>query len=305
MVLFSHPKPFTPETRNVQITAIRSWRHFLPECQILLFGNAEKLPELCRDERIHHGGEIDLFPNTEKPILSRFFQKIERDYPHTTKIFLNSDIVLGPGTAECLKRLQELPGSWLASARRRCFPPFCGSAREPGENRAWLENPEKTWSWGPPDAIDIFIYRELNLEAMPDFLVGHCAWDNWMIFNARSKGIPVIDSTADLPIYHFDHDYGYSKGNTDRERRAGPLEARNLQLLGGEAKRFHLGHATHELRGGILKKKGGSPVWQRKLELWRIQHPRWEWTVKILRSAFHPLVRAWEKNTAAREFHFR
>ena len=140
---------------------------------------------------------------------------------------------------------------------------------------------------------------------MPDFLIGHCAWDNWMIFNARNCRIPMIDASVDLPIYHFDHDYSYSKGNTELAKRAGPLEERNLQLLGGDAKRFHLGHATHELRNGVLKKKKGGAVWQRNVELWRLQHPQWEREIKIVRSIFHPFIRRWERNTTAREHHFQ
>jgi len=305
MVLFSNPKPFTSETRDVQITAIRSWRRALPKAKILLFGNDGALPEICRNEGIQHGGKTPYLHDTGKAILSHLFQTMGKSHPEQIQIYLNSDIVLGPGIGPAMEKLASLRHPWLATARRRCLSKFAGESWPQGEIELRLEKLGQGWKWGPPDAIDIFAYWQTGFEKMPDFAVGHCAWDNWMIYHARQQGIVTIDATADLDIYHFEHGYQYSKGNTSIHQRAGPLEERNLRLLGGEGKRFHLGHATHELRGGQLRKRGGTAVWQRNLELWRLQNPRWERAIKLARSILHPMVRAWEKNTAAKEREFR
>ena len=304
-VIFSSPKPFGPKTHDVQLTAMRSWRHFLPDCPIFLFGEDPTIAETCRKEGVELVGGISVCAGTDKPTLSRFFQKMERDYPHAMKIYLNSDIVLGPGVLDCLHNLNHLPGPWIASARRRCFPVYSGGARTSAEIERFLTHHARDWTWGPPWAMDIFVYRGLDLDAMPEFMIGHCAWDNWMIFNARNRGIMVVDCSNDLPLHHFDHEYGYASGEVTRADRDALLDERNLHLLGGDAKRFHLGHATHELRNGVLKKKKGGAVWQRNVELWRLQHPRLEREIKIVRSIFHPFIRRWERNTTAREHHFQ
>jgi glycosyltransferase involved in cell wall biosynthesis len=303
-VIFTSPKPFSLTTRDVQLTALRSWRHFLPACPIYLFGSDSTIAETCQREGVELVEGFPVSVGADKPILSQLFQKMNRDHPRATKIYLNSDIVLGPGVLDCLRNLSQLPAPWLASARRRCFPAFTGGAWNPVKIEELLIQHAQAWTWGPPWALDIFVYRGLELGGMPEFMIGHCAWDNWMIFNARDRGIMVVDCSTDLPIYHFDHGYGYSPGVPSRPERDALLDERNLQLLGGEAKRFHLGHATHEMRRGILQKKKGSPVWQRNLELWRLQHHRWEREIKILRSILHPVIRRWEQNTTAREHNF-
>ena len=46
---------------------------------------------------------------------------------------------------------------------------------------------------GGPDAIDFFVFRKGTIGPLPDFTVGRPGWDNWMIWYARSVGMPVVD----------------------------------------------------------------------------------------------------------------
>lgn len=302
LIIFSHPKPFRPDTTPVQTVAFRSWREAFPWARIFLYGREEGTEDICRETGLEYAGPVGVEPKSGAALVADLFQKIAAQ-KGAMNMFINSDIVLGPRASQAFARLASLPGPWLASGRRYCLPPF------QQETFVTVEGLQSQWAthrrWGEVTALDYFVWKNFDLADMPDFVIGHCAWDNWMIYQARQRGIPVIDATADMDAYHFDHGYEYSKGNTCANERKGPLEERNLRLLGGDGKRFHLGHATHALRGGQLQKRTGTAVWQRNLELWRLQNPRWERAVKVTRSILHPLIRAWEKNTAAKEMQFR
>lgn len=58
MLIFSSPKPFTPLTEAVQITAIRSWRQAIPSLEIILFGNNKKMLLVCKAEEVGYGGTV-------------------------------------------------------------------------------------------------------------------------------------------------------------------------------------------------------------------------------------------------------
>jgi hypothetical protein len=297
MVIFSTPKPLTPETRPVQVSAFRSWQRVFPGSRLILFGYMEGLEELCREEGIIYGGQIPTHYEFPKMMISRMFQRVASDWPAEICLFLNSDILLDVTARGVLRSLDNLKAPWLATGRRRRLPPFEHGLLDSAGLERFLNEAMKTYEWGNPTALDIYMFRGMDFQGMPDFIIGNCAWDNWMIWNARSKGIPVLDLSRDFPLFHCDHEYQYSLGNTAPRMRSGPLEENNLKMLGGEGRRFHLGHCTHEMKDGTLRPKRGWSVLQRNLELWRLLHPRHEWWIRRLRYLLTPLLRISEAHT--------
>jgi len=230
------------------------------------------------------------------------FQSVVTQWPEEIHLYLNSDILLDDSSIQVTELLRSRPGPWLASARRRCLPPWSGPV--PSGGQAWktfFGRVDREGTWGEACALDLFLFRGLPFAGMPAFRIGHRGWDNWMIFHARAEGIPVIDASRELRVIHCDHDYSYAQGNSAPRRRDGPLEDANLRLLGGEEKLFHLGHATHELRDGAVQPRRGWPVRQRSLELWQILHPGQRWWWQPLRSLFHPLLKSWQAATTREE----
>lgn len=291
MILFSHPKPFQENTAAVQRAAFRSWRKAFPHARIILFGREKGTEQVCLDLGLEYGGPVRVEPESGAALVSDIFQKIASKQ-NSLNMFINSDIVLGERVVRTLTCLRSQPGPWIASGRRYCLPPFDEGifAQAKTLDLIWASHPR----WGHKTALDYFVWKDMDFSNMPGFVIGHCAWDNWMVWFARMKNFPVYDLSREFPAFHFDHDYSYSRGNSSQTGPAGFLETYNLGLLGHKAKRFHLGHATHEVSPkGIIPRRGFA-VWQREFEIFRLRKPAWEIPIRYFRQIFHPLVRFWE-----------
>jgi len=301
VIIFSSPKPRQANTEAVQISAFRSWRRIFPKARILLFGDGATWENFAHEEGLELAGPLPV--GAEGGEVIRFlFEKTSKLAGDGLAMYLNSDILLDQSALTAVARLESLPGPWLASARRCCLTEWAGPALKQDEEWQRLYQRAREESvWGPACAMDMFLFRGLSFEAMPSFLIGHRGWDNWMIYHARSQNISVIDVSAAMRIIHCDHDYSYAAGNQNFKQRQQARENVNLHLIGGEAKLFHLGHATHELRSGALSPRAGWALRQRNMEFWCITHPEHVWWVRILRRIFHPVIKKVEKITARHE----
>jgi hypothetical protein len=301
VILFSSPKPRRDDTEAVQISAFRSWRRVFPKARILLFADGATWEDFAREVGFELAGSLPL--SSEKGEVIQFpFEKVSKLAGDGLAMYVNSDILLDPSAHATAVSLENLPGPWLASARRCCLSQWVGPelAKE-NEWKEFYKRARETGVWGEACAMDVFLFRGLSFEAMPPFLIGHRGWDNWMIYNARNQNIPVIDISMTMRAIHCDHDYSYAKGGSAPNLRDGPLEKSNLRLLGGEERLFHLGHATHELRHGKVTKCRGWGTFQRNLEIWQIQHSGQSWWWRPIRRLFHPLLKLWQSSTTRAE----
>ena len=301
VIIFSSPKPRQANTEAVQISAFRSWRRTFPKARILLFGDGTTWESFAREVGFEFAGSLPL--SSEKGEVIQFsFEKVSKLAGNNLAMYLNSDILLDSSATAAVASLESLPGPWLASARRCCLSQWVGPALEKEEDwHQFYARAREEGVWGEACAMDMFLFRKLSFQAMPAFLIGSRGWDNWMIYHARSQNIQVIDISAAMRVIHCDHDYSYAKGSQNLKQRPRDRENVNLHLLGGEAKLFHLGHATHELRSGALFPRAGWALMQRNMELWCITHPEHVWWVRILRRILHPVIKKVEKSTTQHE----
>jgi len=297
VILFSSPKPRRGDTEAVQISAFRSWRRVFPKARILLFGDGATWETFARDEGFEPAGPLPLGVE-EGEVIQFLFEKASELAGDDMAMYLNSDILLDPSAPAAVASLESLPGPWLASARRCCLSQWVGPALEKEEDwQQFYARAREESVWGEACAMDMFVFRKLSFQAMPPFLIGSRGWDNWMIYHARTQNIQVIDISAAMRVIHCDHDYSYAKGSQNPRQRPQKREIINLHLLGGEARLFHLGHATHELRSKALFRRTGWNMGQRNIELWRIMHPEHDWWIRMLRRLLHPFIKGLEKST--------
>jgi len=101
--------------------------------------------------------------------------------------------------------------------------------------------------------IDYFAFsRGLYLEKLPAFVIGRVFWDQWLVWKARSAGVPVVDASAAVVAIHQNHDYGYhpaGRAGVWSDERA----MRNLELAGGRWHLCTIDDATHLLGPGGLR----------------------------------------------------
>jgi len=300
MIIFSSPKPFNEVTTPVQLSAIRSWTLACPGARVFLFGDLQVVRPICEREGWLYAGSL---PVTERggEILSAMFSGMTRKYPNEMLLYLNSDILLEHTFSRSLAGLEQVPGPWLASCRRWCLPAWEEGAKQGPELLKFLGSVEARGHFGPASALDLFLFRGLDLVSMPPFRIGHAGWDNWMIYHACMLGIPVIDLSLTTRACHCRHDYSYARGNSSPKIRDGILEQENAWLLERENRRFHLGHASHEWRNGHLLGRQGGAFRHRQFEIWIEKNPGHQIWVRPLRRLLHPWIKRLEKRTAQEE----
>jgi len=300
MIIFSSPKPFHQATTPVQLSAMRSWAMACPLAKIFLFGDANNLLPICKQEGFFYGGSL---PTTELggEILSGMFVEMTDRHPEEVLLYLNSDIFLEPTLARSVQELESLPKPWLGACRRWCLSSWEGETKKEKDLLEFLKSLDSRGYYGTASALDLFLFRGIDLHAMPPFRIGHAGWDNWMIYHARCMDIPVIDLSSLVRACHCRHDYSYARGNTSPDRRDGPLEEENVRILGRDSRRFHLGHATHEWKEGRVVRRRGVAFFHRQFEVWIEKNPRHQIWVRFLKRIFHPLIKKLEKATSQKE----
>jgi hypothetical protein len=103
----------------------------------------------------------------------------------------------------------------------------------------------------PPSGIDYFVFRRGLWREIPPFAVGRTMWDNWLIYSARARRVPVVDATASVMAVHQNHDYSHDAGGWQGVWK-GPEAERNMALAGGLDHYFTIADASHRLRTGRL-----------------------------------------------------
>ena len=89
------------------------------------------------------------------------------------------------------------------------------------------------------------------VDYLPECYVGRPRWDNWLIWETRRRGIPVVDASAVLTVLHQNHGYAHVPGGNGRDWSDGPETARHKDIFeaypGFTPQRGTILHATHKI----------------------------------------------------------
>jgi hypothetical protein len=97
----------------------------------------------------------------------------------------------------------------------------------------------------PPSGSDYFIFPSTCFQPIPPLAIGRAGWDNWMIYEGRWQGWPVIDASQKICVVHQDHDYAHLPGGQTHHHL--PETYENVRLAGGKRNIFHLRDASWQL----------------------------------------------------------
>ena len=240
VTFFSVPKPFSGLFSVIQRNAIESWVRLHPESEVILFGDETGVAEEARRLKIRH------IPSIRKnrfgtPFMDDVFARARQAASFGALCFLNTDIVF-------LDRLTELVSP----------PPF---ERYLITGRRWdlqvdqpLDFRSEHWrqylfgqmrSRGKLHAacgMDYFLFPRGLYGQIPPLVIGRLANDNWLIWRALSKRIPVLDATAAVRCVHQEHErtfdsIGRLSPGGENGFRQGP-EARTNALLASGISEF-------------------------------------------------------------------
>ncbi len=244
--LFSIPKPFQGRTRIIQANAIQSWVSLRPECEIILLGTEEGTADIASKLGTRYIPEVER-NEYGTPLVGSVFEIAQSASNHHLVAYINADIIMLSDFLEVVSQIQR--EVFLLIGRRRDL-----DLKEPIDfsnpdwerqlrNRAALEA-----KLHGPAGLDYFVFPRGTYSNIPSFAIGRGAWDNWIVYRARSLKVPVIDATRVITAIHQNHDYSPSLQKTTvlgrRFDYSSPEAKWNAKMLGGDEYIFTVDNAN-------------------------------------------------------------
>jgi len=298
VTIFTTPKPFKGHSGVIQRNAIKSWALLQPTPQIIIFGNEEGTAEIAAELGLTHIPQVGC-SERGTPLISAMFQAAQQRSVHPMACFVNADIMLMSSFVQALKAVSSARTHFVMTGRRT------------------LLNLDKPWDFAQPGwedelvrfakadgklddwvAMDYFAFPRGVYDEVPPFAVGRARWDNWMIYSARQRGIPVIDSTHDVLAVHQNHDYGHLAGGVNDLFVSS--EGRRNQELYGLNTCIGTADATRLLWNGRLRIPLGRTSLSRRLDTLPIFNPGLARLVRPL-TAVRDFVRSLRDGSKASE----
>lgn len=288
LTIFTIPKPFEGHIGVIQRNAIRSWILLNPPCEIILCGDEPGTAEMAAECGLRH------LPNLARnefgtPFLHSTFTQVRSIARGELLCYMNADLIFLDDFSRAVERLDTNP--FLLVGQRWDFDQ---TQVIDFEDPTWREQllrrveqcaqPHSLWG------LDYFVFpRDGVLDRLPPFVVGRPGWDNWMIYHARQRGIPVIDASPVIRAIHQNHDYNHVPMRSG-ERWVGPEAQRQVrlvrELMNGQTIRFAIVDATHRMDAQGISPIRSLRAWRRRWDTLPALHPRLKW----LRALLNPAV---------------
>ncbi len=290
LTFFTVPKPFQGHIGIIQRNAIRSWTLLRPDCEVILFGDDEGVAEAAAELGVRHRSRVAR-NDRGTPLLDDIFAGAARLAGNDLLGFVNTDIVLMRDFAAAVAAAAALRPKFLLVGRRTNLELAAGLDFAPGWERRLRDEAASRGALDSAWAIDYFVFPRGMFPQVPAFAVGRAAYDNWLLFEARRGGAPIVDATRRVLAIHQAHDYSHipdwPQGWVDPESEA------NRALAGGPVHLFSLDDATHHLADGGIRRRPLAPrQWRRWLEVQGMTSRIWSRPLRlVLRAvdATHPL----------------
>lgn len=247
LTIFTTPKPFEGHIGVIQRNAIQSWVNLDPGVEVLIIGQEQGIEQAALDAGARH---IHAVARNEHgtPLVSAIFSTARQEAQYDLLCYANADVIFLDDTLNAIRRVQarferflivgqrydlaiesliEFDGDWIGYLRRRLM--------EQGRLHK-------------PSGSDYFIFPRGLFSDMPPFALGRAGWDNWMLYSARRKRMPLIDATSAITVVHQDHDYAHLPDGQPHYRL--PESGENVRLAGGQEAMFSLLDANWRLDAG-------------------------------------------------------
>lgn len=244
LTLFSAPKPFHNHIKIIQENALQSWVRLAPSCEIILFGNEEGIAETA----VHFG--VRHVPKVAKneygtPLLDDLFLKAQKLATNEVMCYINADIILMSDFIKAVEIVCKSNNPYLMVGKR------WNITMEGPLDFSWSdwEDHLRTYVYQSgkpttPEGIDYFVFpRGLYCDLAP-FAIGRAAFDNWLLWKARSLGARIIDASEIVMAIHQNHDYSHHPQDKNGVWY-GEEAQRNRELMIGWHRCFTLDDASH------------------------------------------------------------
>ena len=263
VTFFTIPRSFEGVFDVAQRNSIKSWLTLHPDSEVIVFGDEKGAVEAANELGFRHEKEIRR-NKFGTPLLSEAFHVAKHIAQHDYVAYINTDIILLNSLWSAAQKIKY--PHYLMVGRRTDLDfkekiDFTNPEwRETLANRAEQEGKLHGFS-----GIDYhFFPKSMSLE-LPPFPVGRGGWDPWVIYNVRSRKIPVIDVTEVVTAVHQNHPWTWRPND--------PETRKNIELAGGLANMLTIRDADFILTPqGLTKPPFLRHLWSilSQLYLWRL-----------------------------------
>lgn len=294
IAIFTAPKAFEGHIGVIQRNAIRSWIQLGEAVEVLLAGDEHGIEEVAAEFGIRwlNVGERN---SQGTPLLNAILDQAARAARSELMCYVNADIMLFGDLLNAVQQASMIGGCFLLAGQRWDLSVSQAIDFADGWEAALRSRLESHGRRHRKTGSDYFVYPKRCLAQIPPFALGRAGWDNWMIYDARLRGIPVIDSSAAITAVHQDHDYAHLPGSQPHYRL--PESDENVRLAGGRRHMFTLKDADWTLeadRDSVPRRRGWSV---RALEANLQLRARSKVAAELIFGFFHPLraLRQWSR----------
>ncbi len=289
ITIFTAPKPFTkPHTGLIQRNAILSWKQLGDDVRVIILGGEPGMAEFAIETGTEQVSEVDInFFGT--PLVSSMFAAARQMSSSPLLAYVNADVLLTPKFTEVARQVYSQLKKFVIVGQR-----YNLNVQEPleffsGWDLYLLSDTQIRGYLSPPDGSDYFIFPRECFAKIPDFTIGRGGWDNWMLFHARTQGIPVIDATASITAIHQEHDFSHLPYGQPRFRL--PETTVNIHLAGGPRNLFTLADANYTFHYGQLERIPlNLSKLLREMEIYPLVHMHSQAVADAWFALFHPLA---------------
>jgi len=250
LTLFSAPKPFIePRITTIQRNALGAWSR-LKDVDIVLMGEGQGMAEAARDYGALHLPAVRTNA-LGTPLISSMIELAQRHGRGDLLGLINADMIVFDDLVHAAEIVDAGFRRFVLLGRRWDLDVEESVQFTEGWNLHIQQLVHERGSLHKPAGSDVFVFPRGLYTDVPDFAVGRAGWDNWMIFSARRRGVPVIDCTPSVMLVHQNHDYSHLPGGAPHY--ALPETDENIRLAGGTAAiRYTVLDATHCLSNARL-----------------------------------------------------
>lgn len=256
LTLFTTTRPFEGVHAVHQMNALRAWSQLDPKPQVIVVGDDPGAQEAA------DALGVDFEPEVRRseaglPYLSDVFARAQSRARGAVSCYANADIVFPPDLPLAIDAVASTFERFLMVGQR--WDLTLDEPLDLGKPNDWSHLRDLARRDGilrGPYWVDFFAFPTGLFEELPDLILGTPGWDNWLVWHARDRRIPVVDVTDYLIVIH--HEHHRSHGPRGKPIAPSSDAAWNRALIRTESHMFTVGHATHRLTsaGRIVPARG-------------------------------------------------
>jgi hypothetical protein len=282
------PKPFTnPHIATIQWNAIRSWMNLGSDVDVMVVGDEAGMEQVSKELGVIQVKDVAK-NSLGTPLVSSIFNLMRRQSDSPILVYANADILFLPDLVTAVRCLAQQSDKFLGVGRRWDLDIRERLDYAIGWEERLLDDNRIRGRLHAPVGSDYFIFPRVHFADMPDFAIGRAGWDNWMIYEARQRGMQVVDLTSSVTVIHQDHDYSHLPGGQPHYRL--PESTENIRRGGGRRTIFNLVDANYRLEKSKIQpvKYTWKKFW-REVEIFPLVRMKSRFFSEVFFTLFHPV----------------